>query len=371
MSANIHLVLLLAWLCSTATSGVHAQGFGGLDNASDGFALPKRDRVPVFPDDHGPHPDFRLEWWYVTANLTDGQGDSYGVQWTLFRTSVQPPAKARKGKINAWSTNQYWSAHAAITTADTHFFSEIRARGVHDLAGVQISPFRAWINDWQMRAPEEKAEKTDAIDVLSVSASGVDFSYQLELQAEGPLILHGEQGYSVKVESGQASHYYSQPHYAVQGTLNLPDGSVAVEGNAWLDREWSSQPLSAEQAGWDWVSLHFDDGGKLMGYRMRNVDGSDYTSATWIAADGTSKSYPNGSIKFVEMDRVTVARRAIPSVWRIELPDQAVEVEIRAINAQSWMATSPPYWEGPVTIAGSHTGRGYLEMTGYEEEQKK
>ena len=30
------------------------------------------------------------------------------------------------------------------------------------------------------------------------------------------------------------------------------------------------------------------------------------------------------------------------------------------------MGTSFPYWEGPISISGTHSGRGYLEMTGYE-----
>ena len=29
------------------------------------------------------------------------------------------------------------------------------------------------------------------------------------------------------------------------------------------------------------------------------------------------------------------------------------------------MNLSIPYWEGPVAVSGSHSGLGYLEMTGY------
>jgi predicted secreted hydrolase len=29
------------------------------------------------------------------------------------------------------------------------------------------------------------------------------------------------------------------------------------------------------------------------------------------------------------------------------------------------MGTSFPYWEGPISFGGSHSGVGYLEMTGY------
>ena len=35
------------------------------------------------------------------------------------------------------------------------------------------------------------------------------------------------------------------------------------------------------------------------------------------------------------------------------------------LNPKSWMGTSFPYWEGPISFKGSHHGVGYLEMTGY------
>src|SRR5213595_2009398 len=65
-----------------------AQGFAGLEEKADGFAAVVPGRAFVFPADHGPHPGFRIEWWYVTANLTDSSGNAYGAQWTLFRQAI-------------------------------------------------------------------------------------------------------------------------------------------------------------------------------------------------------------------------------------------------------------------------------------------
>jgi predicted secreted hydrolase len=56
----------------------------------------------------------------------------------------------------------------------------------------------------------------------------------------------------------------------------------------------------------------------------------------------------------------------VPVHWRLTLPARGVDVTVRAVNDNAWMTTSVPYWEGPVTFAGSHHGRGYLEMTGYD-----
>jgi predicted secreted hydrolase len=205
-----------------------------------------------------------------------------------------------------------------------------------------------------------------SIDTLTLRASGSEFTYDLKLNANGPLVFHGDRGYSVKSAGGQASYYYSQPSYQVQGHLDLPSGKVKVSGSAWLDREWSSQPLSKDQYGWDWVSLNFDDGSKLMGFQLRQSDGQNFASATWIDADGSSVSYANNEVRLTEMARSEAAGRSLPTTWRVELPKQGIDVTLEALNKRAWMDTSFPYWEGPVNIRGSHGGVGYLEMTGYE-----
>jgi predicted secreted hydrolase len=235
--------------------------------------------------------------------------------------------------------------------------AERLARGGIGQAGVTAAPFAAWIDDWAMQGPD--------MDSLRLTASGPDFAYDMRLTAQGPLILHGQDGYSVKSAAGQASHYYSQPFFGIEGTLTLPGGDVPVTGNAWLDREWSSQPLAADQTGWDWFSLSFDTGDKMMGFVLRGA--TDYTAATWITADGTATPFPDGAFAAAPLVRHRVAGRDVPVEWQVRLPDRGVDVTVRALNPDAWMDTSVPYWEGPVTITGSHAGVGYLEMTGYDD----
>jgi predicted secreted hydrolase len=342
---NARTLLLLVWLPAQAA----AQGFAGLGTATDAFALPDPDRVLSFPADHGAHPEFRIEWWYLTANLTGPDGTPHGLQWTLFRSALAP----RDG--SGWETPQLWMGHAAVTTPSAHFVTERLARGGIGQAGVTATPFAAWIDDWQMAGP--------SLDDLRLTASGPDFAYDVQLTATGPLVLHGTGGYSVKSAQGQASHYYSQPFFRVSGTLSLPEGDVPVMGTGWLDREWSSQPLAPDQTGWDWFSLSFDSGDRLMGFVLRGD--SDYTAATWIAADGATESFPDGAFTAVPLARHRVAGRDVPVEWQVRLPARGVDVTVRALNRDAWMDTSVPYWEGPVTITGSQGGVGYLEMTGY------
>ena len=341
---SVRAFILLLWLPIAA----HAQGFAGLGTQADGFSIPQPDPTFDFPPDHGPHNDYRIEWWYLTANLTGPDGTPYGLQWTLFRSALAPEAG------DGWTAPQLWMGHAAVTTPDDHYVSERLARGGIGQAGVTADPFGAWIDDWVLEGDWQ---------TLRMTASGPDFAYDMALTAEGPLVFHGADGFSVKSAAGQASYYYSQPFFAIEGTLQLPGGDIPVTGNAWLDREWSSQPLADNQTGWDWFSLSFDSGDKLMGFRLQQTDGENFTSATWITPAGDTTAYTDGALTALPL---ATNDNGVPVKWRVSLPDRDVDVTVTAINDNAWMATSVPYWEGPVTVTGSHGGVGYLEMTGYE-----
>ena len=348
MNAKVLILILLLAL----PHAVQAQGFAGLGSDAAGFATPDPEYTLTFPTDHGPHPGFRIEWWYLTATLRGEDGRDYGVQWTLFRLGLKPH------EVPGWQSPQMWMGHAALTTEEQHFVAERLARGGIGQAGVRIAPFEAWIDEWRMGG-------ADDLSSLEINASGTAFAYDLHLSATGPLVLHGTGGYSVKSAAGQASHYYSQPAYSVTGTLHLPDGPVSVTGAGWLDREWSSQPLAEDQTGWDWFSLSFENGARMMGFALRGK-GDAFISGTWIDPDGNSTSLTSATLQLDPLQQADVARRRIPVHWRVRVPGKGLDVEVQAINEQAWMETSFPYWEGPVRVSGSHAGNGYLEMTGYE-----
>jgi len=335
-----------------------AQGFAGLSERAQGYAAVTPGRAFSFPADHGPHPEYRIEWWYVTANLADKDGNAYGAQWTLFRQAMAPG-----GAQEGWANQQIWMAHAAVTRADTHRTSETFARGGVGQAGVEIQPFQAWIDSWQMRG----SDRTDpnAIAPLDLTASAKNFSYALHLEAHHPLVLQGDGGYSRKSLREQASYYYSQPFLEVTGRVTIDDKSVDVTGQAWMDREWSSQPLAPDQTGWDWFALHFKSGEKLMLYRMRQTDGNNYVSGNWIVPDGASRPIAPADISMTPKTPIKIERRKLPVQWQIAIPSLSLAIETVPLNPRAWMGTSFPYWEGPISFHGSQTGVGYLEMTGY------
>jgi len=340
----------------TAHAQTPDKGFAGLGDDVAGYAQVVPGRQLRFPADHGAHPDFRVEWWYVTANLKDSAGASYGVQWTLFRQANKP-----NDRDEGWSSRQLFMAHAAITSRDTHRFAERFARGGVGQAGVEAAPFRAWIDDWRLQSLDTTADFTP----LEVRASAKDFSYALRLDAERGVVLQGEGGYSRKSEQGQASYYYSQPHLRVSGSLMIDGKSVAVTGQGWIDREWSSQPLASNQTGWDWFSLHLQSGDKLMLFRLRHADGKHFYAGNWIGADGRSVGLESKSIVMTPGATTRIAGRGVPTSWTLSIPSRKLEITTAPVNPRSWMDARFKYWEGPVKVSGSHAGEGYLEMTGY------
>ena len=335
-----------------------AQGFAGLGMSGQGFAPVTPGKTFAFPADHGPHPDYRIEWWYVTANLTDSAGVAYGAQWTLFRHAMTPGAQQE-----GWANQQIWMGHAAVTRADTHRYSEAFARGGVGQAGVETTPFRAWIDSWEMRGSDRMREET--IAPLELNASGTDFSYALRLDADRPLVLQGDAGYSKKSERGQASYYFSQPYFKAAGSITIDDKPHEVTGLAWMDREWSSQPLASDQTGWDWLSLHLNSGEKLMLYRLRRKDGHNDLYGNWIEPDGRSIEIAATDNSMTPTALTELEGRKIPTAWRIAIPSRSLTIECVPLNPRSWMGTSFPYWEGPISFKGSHSGLGYLELTGY------
>ena len=353
---KIKALACIAWLLLSGCDQAPApeDSFAGLGSDAADFAQVVPGKVFSFPEDHGPHDGFRIEWWYVTANLKDAQGNVFGVQWTLFRNAL------KAGPVQpGWRDSTVWLGHAAVTSATRHYAAERLARGGVGQAGAQAEPFNAWIDDWNFATrPGAASPLAD----MQLKASGAQFAYDLHLPSSRPLVLQGDHGYSRKSDQGQASYYYSQPFFTASGSVNLDGHTYQVSGPAWLDREWSSQPLAASQTGWDWFSLHLDRGAQLMLFRVRQKDSDGYLTGTWIDAQGHTETLHNSDIQLTPLTTTAIDGRNIPTRWSLKIPGKQLDITTEAVNPKAWMDLGIPYWEGPVRFEG---GVGYLEMTGY------
>ena len=337
---------------------------------ADGFARANAPREFRFPDDHGPHPEFRNEWWYLTGNLQAGDGRRFGYQFTLFRHALDPapvPADA-----SLWRSRDIWMGHLALTDIDGEQFrfDERFARGAAGLAGAHTAPVRVWLHDWNLRQRSGQGRS----GVWLLQAGSDEFELELVLEPRKGVVLQGDAGLSQKSSAaGNASYYSSLPRLATSGLLRLGSGEFAVQGESWLDREWSSSALGADQKGWDWFALQLDDGSELMYYQLRLEDGSrdPHSAGTLIAANGEVTRLGADDIRIAALgswDSPLGGR--YPQGWSLSVPGQSLELRVQAALPDQEMATFVRYWEGAVTVTGVRgtepvRGRGYVELTGY------
>ncbi|MDM7859664.1 lipocalin-like domain-containing protein [Alteromonas sp. ASW11-36] len=330
--------------------------YGGLVQSSNSLAQVSPEYAIGFPRDHQPHPDFAVEWWYFTSNLKSQSNPEqhYSVQFTLFRFN-------RGGLTqSAWSDGQLFMAHASIHTPQTHYFDERFATGGNRHAGVLSEPLVIQLDNWSWRSTT--AELLPAR--LNIPLDDIELT--LELTATGPIVLHGEQGYSRKSANGShASMYYSQPFIHVAGELQTTQGNEVLVGQGWFDHEWTSQVLNEQTQGWDWFSLHLDNGEKLMAFRMRLNDQADHITGTLISPDGTARTLPPTALNLTPQEYARMEQRKYPSRWRLRIPHHGVDIELTPRKPDQWNQGRFPYYEGAVTITGSHSGVGFMELTGY------
>ena len=316
----------------------------------------------TFPADHGAHPEFRTEWWYVTGWLDTEDGRALGFQVTFFRTR---PAVDQQNP-SAFAAKQILFAHAALSDPQVgHLLHDQRAaREGFGLAQASSADTDVVLDDWSLkRGPDNR---------FHAKVGGREFTLDLSFTPTQPVLLEGENGYSRKgALPTQASYYYSLPHLQVSGTVARNGRSIAVKGSAWLDREWSSTYLEPKAVGWDWVGLNLDDGGAVMAFRIRDAMGRAlWAGATLRDAKGETTHFAPQDVRFTTARRWrserTGADYPVEQVLSLRLPTGERQWRITPLfddqELDSRAGGGPVYWEGAARVPG---GRGYLELTGY------
>jgi predicted secreted hydrolase len=353
--------IALVTLMAGATVTVIASS-GGWKHAEPGRAI-------VLPGDHRSHPEYRLEWWYYTGNLSSDRGRRFGYQLTFFRIGVVPAAAVP----SRWAVRDVYMTHLAVTdvAAGRHVAVERLNRAGINWAGASEDRYRVWNEDWQANLDDNRHR-------LTAASRTPEISLDLTLDDSMRPVLHGLAGFSRKGSSaGNASYYYSLTRMPTVGWLAIDGRRFDVKGLSWMDHEFGTTFLEANQAGWDWFSLQLDDGRDLMAFRLRGADRTvdPRSSGTLVEADGRVRHLDADSFR-VEPGRVwqsPATGGVYPVEWRIVVPGERLDLAVRAaIDAQELhgLRSGLAYWEGAIDVKGTAEGRtlggrGFLEMTGY------
>jgi predicted secreted hydrolase len=360
--------LLVALLGFIQAPSLESQAPSPWRQASAGYEF-------VFPRDHASHPDFKIEWWYYTGNVSAADGRRFGYQVTFFRVGIdhtpQNPSK--------WAVRDLYMTHLAVSdpTGRRYRYAEKLTRGGPGLAGAKTDSYYTWNEDWSaglVGGGGPRARRQHALKAVDKSV-GIDLLLD---EGKAPAI-NGIDGINQKgAREGNASHYYSLTRMPTQGTLMIDGERVAVSGLTWMDHEFSTSFLEPEQRGWDWFSIQLSDNRELMLYRMRRADGSHdpRSSGTLIDANGKTTHLSNDDFTLTPGRSTFTSKNGAvyPTEWKISIPARQIDLTVTTPLQDQELSlvesTGIAYWEGMIDVTGMSgrqavTGSGYLEMTGY------
>ncbi len=333
------------------------------------FAQVLKPRAFIFPQDHGAHPRYLIEWWYFTGNLQTDTQRKFGYELTFFRFAL---TAERQITASNWRNNQLYIAHFALTDVDNQqFYTDERfSRSGNGLAGAAKEKYHVWLYDWKAEAVDETGL------ALHLDAKNDEFAISLQLQSEKKIALQGLDGFSQKSpKAGNASYYYSYTRMATTGNIRMKQQQFSVTGTSWMDREWSSSSLSVQQMGWNWFALQLSDHSELMFYQFRRKDGKLDTnnSGAIFHADNskTMLDFSDVVIKVLDHWKSPHSNITYPSKWQLSIPRLGLELEISPLINDQELNVTYRYWEGAVSINGKKndriiSGQGYVELTGYQ-----
>jgi len=329
-----------------------------------------------FPRDDFSHDNFRFEWWYYTGNLDNDKGQPFGYQLTFFRVALEGPKPINNA--SKWKVDHIYFAHMTVSDIQNkkfYFFERINRKGIKN-AGAATDRFMIWNSDWDLSA-QGNIQKIKALE----NNTGIELS----LTPIKKRVFHGKNGISIKGSNkGNASHYFSYTRMKTEGSIFIKGEEFQVKGTSWMDHEFSSNQLNHSLVGWDWFSIKLDNQTEIMLYQLRQKNGNvdPHSSGTFISADQNYHHLKLNEFSISQKGswRSENTGATYPAAWEIDIPDSDTHLIVTPDFSNQELyhlrSISGSYWEGSVSIKGSVrgksvTGKGYVELVGYEKALKQ
>ncbi|MDS4013300.1 MAG: lipocalin family protein [Candidatus Accumulibacter sp.] len=306
--------------------------------------------APVkLPADDAVHEQL-TEWWYYSGHLQTEAGERYSFHMAAF---------VRRGTL----THTVFHGSLLDHQNEKLYAEQARTAGVP--ADMRRDGFAFSYGDWQLRGSGEQH---------AAKMAGKDFRLEVQLTDRLPPVLHQVPGTPVAglLDFGAAgkSYYTSRPRMSAQGTLSIGGTAKAVRGEVWFDHQWGD--FEAAKLRWNWFALQLADGADLMIFELFDRQGGPVLRMGTYAKEGKAEGLASS-------DFATNARGSwkspstgtvYPMDWTISIPAKGLSLKvdpvIRWSQFNALTTTMNVYWEGAVKVSGSHTGVGFMELSGYQ-----
>ena len=304
------------------------------------------------PRDDAPHANL-TEWWYVSGHLQTAEGDPFGFEFALFQS------------IRAGAPPGY-AAHFAVTDIGRQRFQYGERTEVADPFAVppaQPAGLDLSVDGWTLR---------NVPGGFAISAGLETVALQVELIPTKPAAIHNETGVLDFSPFGW-SYYYSYTRADVRGVLLDQGLPRHVTGTAWIDHQWGDF-ISVADGGWDWYSVHLDDGRDFTASVVRDEDGATVLQyGTLVGPAGETAHLRADDLEVQATGSWTSPRTGsvYPSGWTISVPGEGLRLRLEPLLLDQELdtrgSTGVVYWEGAVSVSGDggEAGLGYVELTGY------
>ncbi len=372
-SYRAYSVMLLLLLAGSAWAQDRAQLPA---RTEDGFAVPQFGHKFLFPKDHGSHPEFKVEWWYITGHLFTDDARRFGFQATFFRRSGPQSTAEGGSSTNNFGHGQIYLAHMALLDVKSgRFIHQERLNREGWDAAAEVGRLNVRNGNWSLVMTNEATQTME----LKGSVLG-EAAFHLTLHPNKPLVVFGENSVSRKAADPTAASYYlTYPRLETGGELKLTGEKMVVKGQAWMDHEISSSQLAGDQVGWDWASIQLNDGREIMAYRMRRKDGSTdpYSTLAWVDAKGAVTHVAANQFQWQRVNTwkspLTGAEYPVESRLSVRDPQSGKEMILHLVplvKAQELTGGlgGIAYWEGACRVLDEQKreiGSAFVELTGY------
>ena len=362
------LLTLFLFLCQCAL--VHASDLPPAFT-EEGYRVPQPGAILDFPQAHASHPDFKIEWWYLTGHLWTEDGKRFGYQATFFRSALKEPSEQ---SLSEFGSSQLYLTHMALTEIDTgqfHFEERLSREGWD--AWARTDRLNVRNGNWSL-----VATKDDVSEMQLQASVNSDVSWNLELRQEKPLVRFGEDGTSRKGPNPEARSYYlSFTRLTADGTVTINGREFAVAGLSWMDHEIASNQLDPDYIGWDWIAIQLADGWEVKAYLLRDKDGtsSPFSALIWIDPEGKPLYRTVDQFDWEKpsywTSPETAAEYPNAPVILTQHPTSGEDVTFRFVpllDEQELALPGTTYWEGAGRVMdanGNEIGSAYLELVGY------